>query len=46
MHDDRELTEARLRRFLRDRLVPAIHRDAQPLSASAWQVPGLSLIHI
>lgn len=40
MHDDRELTEARLRRFVRDRLVPAIHRDPQPLAVSAWSAPG------
>lgn len=40
MHDDRELTEARLRRFVQDRLIPAIHRDAQPLSVRAWAAPG------
>ncbi len=40
MHPDHELVEARLRRFVRDHLVPAIHSDARPLVASAWQVPG------
>jgi alpha-mannosidase len=40
MHSDHDLVLARLRRFTRDHLLPAIHRDAHPLSASAWQVPG------
>ncbi|MFT4123429.1 MAG: glycoside hydrolase family 38 C-terminal domain-containing protein [Microbacteriaceae bacterium] len=40
MHDDHELVEARLDRFLRDRLRPALHRDARPLQATAWSVPG------
>ncbi|TXK18769.1 glycoside hydrolase family 38 C-terminal domain-containing protein [Homoserinibacter sp. GY 40078] len=39
MHDDRELVEARLDRFLRDHLRPALYRDARPLQATAWQVP-------
>ncbi len=40
MHSDHQQVQARLRRFTRDHLVPAIHRDARPLAASAWQVPG------
>lgn len=40
MHRDQAFVEARLRRFVRDHLAPAIHRDARPLLAGAWQVPG------
>lgn len=40
MHDDRELVEARLKRFVDDHLAPALYRDARPLAASAWPVPG------
>lgn len=40
MHDDRERTEARLARFVRDRLTPALYRDAHPLRATAWSAPG------
>ena len=40
MHTDHELVMGRLRRFTRDHLIPAIHRDARPLAATAWQVPG------
>lgn len=40
MHDDRSLVEARLARFVRDTLQPALYRDAHPLSATAWAVPG------
>lgn len=39
MHRDEAAVEARLRRFVRDRLVPAIYRDARPLEVRAWQVP-------
>lgn len=38
MHDDHDLVEARLRRFTKDHLEPAVYRDAQALSASAWAV--------
>ncbi|MFM9876514.1 MAG: hypothetical protein ACKVOG_01520, partial [Rhodoglobus sp.] len=39
MHNDHALVEARLDRFVRDHLAPALYRDARPLSASAWSVP-------
>lgn len=39
MHDDRRLTEVRLDRFMRDRIVPALYRRKVPLSVSAWPVP-------
>ncbi len=40
MHNDHHLVEARLDRFVRDHLTPALYRDAHPLRATAWQVPG------
>lgn len=40
MHDSRSLVEARLVRFLRDILRPALYRDAHPLAATAWTAPG------
>lgn len=40
MHADRALVEARLDRFVRDHLEPAIYRQDQPVSIGAWQVPG------
>ncbi|MGX5679762.1 alpha-mannosidase [Schumannella luteola] len=40
MHDDRVLVEARLKRFVDDHLAPALYRDARPLAATAWRVPG------
>lgn len=39
MHNDHTLVEARLDRFVRDHLTPALYRDARPLAATAWQVP-------
>lgn len=39
MHNDHALVAARLDRFVRDHLTPALYRDARPLAASAWQVP-------
>lgn len=39
MHNDHALVEARLDRFVRDHLTPAVYRDARPLAASAWNVP-------
>jgi alpha-mannosidase len=39
MHNDHHLVEARLDRFLRDHVRPALYRDARPLAATAWQVP-------
>lgn len=38
MHNDHRLVEARLDRFVRDHLQPALYRDAHPLAATAWQV--------
>ena len=38
MHNDHSLVEARLDRFVRDHLTPALYRDARPLAATAWQV--------
>ncbi|WP_419996200.1 alpha-mannosidase [Streptomyces boninensis] len=40
MHDDRELTEQRLARVLRERLRPAIHPHALPLTVAAWHPAG------
>ncbi|MCU1531980.1 MAG: alpha-mannosidase [Arthrobacter sp.] len=39
MHDDRRLTEVRLDRFLRDRIIPAVYARSVPLSLSSWDVP-------
>ncbi len=39
MHNDHALVEARLDRFIRDHVTPALYRDARPLAATAWQVP-------
>ncbi len=38
MHNDHALVEARLDRFVRDHLTPALYRDARPLAATAWAV--------
>ncbi|MFN4001247.1 alpha-mannosidase [Microcella sp.] len=38
MHNDHSLVEARLDRFVRDHLTPALYRDARPLAATAWPV--------
>ncbi|WP_395638069.1 alpha-mannosidase [Pseudolysinimonas sp.] len=40
MHTDTALVEARLARFVRDKLEPAVYRDAHPLTATAWVAPG------
>src|SRR5438309_1416500 len=40
MHDDSELVEARLQRFVLDRIEPAVVRDRVPLAATAWEAPG------
>jgi alpha-mannosidase len=40
MHNDQTLVEARLARFVRDKLRPALYRDAHPLTATAWTAPG------
>ncbi|HET6269105.1 MAG TPA: glycoside hydrolase family 38 C-terminal domain-containing protein [Arthrobacter sp.] len=40
MHDeDRRLTEVRLDRFLRDRIIPAVYTRSVPLALSSWEVP-------
>lgn len=39
MHDNRALVEARIERFTRERLVPAVYRDRAPLRIEAWDVP-------
>ncbi|MFJ5955189.1 alpha-mannosidase [Paenarthrobacter sp. NPDC092416] len=40
MHDDRRITEQRLDRFVRDRILPAIYGRSVPLQLSSWEVPG------
>jgi len=40
MHDDVRLVEARIDRFMRDRLPDALYSDARALTVSAWEVPG------
>lgn len=39
MHDDRSHVQARLQRFTRERLVPAVHPDFQALQVGHWSVP-------
>ena len=40
MHDDRELVEARISRFIRERLAPALWRDRRALNIEFWAAPG------
>ena len=40
MHDDRRITEVRLARFVRERIVPAVYSRTVPLTLSSWEVPG------
>jgi alpha-mannosidase len=40
MHDDRSLIEARLRRVLNERIVPAVYPQSVPLEAGIWNAPG------
>ncbi|MFT3797925.1 alpha-mannosidase [Microbacterium sp.] len=40
MHDRTPLIEMRVDRFLRERLLPAVHRASAPLTVSAWEAPG------
>jgi alpha-mannosidase len=40
MHDDRSLIEARLRRVLSERIVPAVYPRTVPLEAGIWNAPG------
>ncbi len=40
MHDDSGLVQLRIDRFVRERLVPSIHRASMPLTLTAWVAPG------
>ncbi|MFR9673408.1 alpha-mannosidase [Streptomyces sp. TR02-1] len=40
MHDERSTVEARLRRVLEERIRPAVHGPAVPLTVERWDVPG------
>ena len=40
MHNDLSLVEARIRRELSERVLPAVYSDSVPLSVDAWHVPG------
>jgi alpha-mannosidase len=40
MHDNTALVEARIDRFVRDRITPAVYRRAVPLTITAWEAPG------
>ncbi|MBT2472009.1 alpha-mannosidase [Streptomyces sp. ISL-66] len=40
MHDDRSITEHRLRRVLKERIKPAVHSRSVPLAVERWEAPG------
>jgi alpha-mannosidase len=40
MHDDSALVQARIDRFVPERLQPAMYRAAAPLVVDAWEAPG------
>ncbi|WP_413250034.1 alpha-mannosidase [Sinomonas flava] len=40
MHDDRRIIEARIDRFIRERLQRAVYRRSIPLTAERWDAPG------
>jgi alpha-mannosidase len=40
VHNDSALVLARIRRFLAERIAPAVHRATAPLDIAAWEVPG------
>jgi alpha-mannosidase len=40
MHDDSALAEARIDRFVIDRIAPHLHRRRLPLTIEAWEAPG------
>ncbi len=40
MHDNRSLTEARLRRVLEERIRPALYPESVPLAVGIWDAPG------
>ncbi|MEU9252017.1 glycoside hydrolase family 38 C-terminal domain-containing protein [Streptomyces sp. NPDC048270] len=39
MHDDRSITEHRLRRVLKERIKPAVHSRPVPLTLARWEAP-------
>ena len=39
MHDNSAQVEVRIDRFILERLTPAVHRRASPLTIEAWEVP-------
>ncbi|MFI8387013.1 alpha-mannosidase [Streptomyces sp. NPDC085540] len=40
MHDDRSITEHRLRRVLKERVKPAVRSRSVPLTVERWEAPG------
>ncbi|QLE74943.1 alpha-mannosidase [Streptomyces rectiverticillatus] len=40
MHNDRTITEARLKRVLNERIRPAVYPESVPLSVTVWNAPG------
>ena len=40
MHDTRAQTELRLRRFIAERITPALYRHRAPLTVTCWAAPG------
>ncbi|WP_111718624.1 glycoside hydrolase family 38 C-terminal domain-containing protein [Homoserinimonas sp. OAct 916] len=40
MHDDSALVLLTIDRFVRERLIPAIHRERMPLVITRWEAPG------
>ncbi|WP_171168983.1 glycoside hydrolase family 38 C-terminal domain-containing protein [Streptomyces sp. I05A-00742] len=40
MHNDRTITEARLRRVLDERIRPAVYPESVPLTVGVWHAPG------
>lgn len=40
MYENRELNEARIARFVEERILPALYRGTSPLTVSAWEAPG------
>ena len=45
MHDDHVLVEARIRRELMERVMPAMYWATIPFTVSAWDVPGEPVAH-
>ncbi|MCO4252972.1 alpha-mannosidase [Pseudarthrobacter raffinosi] len=40
MHDDRRITEVRVDRFVRERIIPAVYARTVPLNLTSWDAPG------